>query len=453
MPTASTAPDGTVFGPGSDGIGDSYYPKAGNGGYDVGNYDLDVRYDPAAGELTGNATITATATANLTRFDLDFDGLPVTSTTVNGQAAGRQQQGGELVITPATPLPTGATFTTVVVYRGKPSSHTEPALGATGFLTTADGAVAIGEPQVAASWFPVNDHPRDKATYTIRISAPSGLAALSNGTLVSKQPAAVAGYTTWTWRESSPMAPYLATMVVGNYRVLQSTHDGRPVVLAVHSSLPASIDLELAQTPQIVDYLASVFGPYPFDALGGIVINEPRVNFALENQTRPVYAATFFADPDPSWVLAHELAHQWYGDSVSINDWSDIWLNEGFATYAEWLWNEHRGVQTAQQAFDRLYALPDDAQLWQVPPANLGLDHIFQAPGSEYARGAMTLQALRLTVGDDAFFRILRGWAAQKKDGVATTRDFIAFAEQVSGRQLDQLFQDWLYGTVRPPRP
>jgi aminopeptidase N len=373
--------------------------------------------------------------------------------TVNGEPAEADQlyEEAELVVTPATPIEAGTQFTAVVSYEGRPRGYADPALGTTGFLITGDGAIAIGEPEVAATWFPVNDHPRDKATYTIAISAPSNLEALSNGILESKQDAARDGYTTWTWRVNSPMAPYLATMVVGNYRVREETHDGMPVVLAVHTSLSTDVDEELARSAEVADYLETVFGPYPFDALGGIVINEPRVSFALENQTRPIYSDGFF-DPggDASWVIVHELAHQWFGDSVSVADWSEIWLNEGFATYAEWLWDEHRGNSTAQESFD-LYYEGAGSSLWRVPPGAPGKDDLFSS--SVYVRGGLTLHALRLTVGDEDFFAILKEWPERKKDSTATTAEFIALAEEIAGEELDRLFADWLYDDERPPRP
>jgi len=454
IPTQSPGPSQTdaAYGPGADGIGDAYFPTAGNGGYDVGDYDLNVLYDPVSKQLTGVATITATATANLTSFDLDFTGLTTSSITVNGAPAkADQHDNAELVVTPATPLASGTTFITVVSYGGQPQGYNDPQLGHVGFMTTSDGAVAVGEPEVAASWFPVNDHPRDKATYTIHISAPSDLAALSNGLLVSKQAATRSGFTTWTWRESSPMASYLATMVVGHYRLHESTtSSGLPVVTAVHTSLPTSIDDELARTPEIIDFESTVFGPYPFDAEGGIVV-QPIIGFALENQTRPVYSAGFFiGGGDQTWVIAHELAHQWYGDSVSVHDWSEIWLNEGFATYAEWLWEEHIGVRPAQLEFVNTYNRQPDS-FWLQPAGSPPKDQLFgDAP---YTRGGLTLGALRATVGDDAFFTILKQWAARKKDSTGTTPEFIALAQEISGKQLGQLFHDWLYGTTKPPLP
>jgi len=447
-PSGNLTPPG-VFGPGADGLGDTYYPKAGNGGYDVANYDLDIKYDPPTDTLTGSATITATATADLSRFNLDFTGLKTEKVTVNDVDAAAEQSGAELVVTPATGIATGAQFVVKVAYGGVPKAFDEPGLGEIGFLHTDDGAVAIGEPEVASSWFPVNDHPRDKATYTIKIAAPDGLAALSNGALTDKKSAG--GWTTWTWSETKPMAPYLATVVIGKYRVKESTHDGKPMVIAVDTSLSAQVDNQMAQTPAVIDFLESKFGPYPFDALGGIVIDDRRVRFALENQSRPIYSWAFFeAGEDGVWVIVHELAHQWYGDSVTVNEWKEIWLNEGFASYAEWLWFEDKGEQSAQQTFDNFYARAD-ADMWRVPPGDPGKADLFHE--SVYTRGAMTLHALRVTVGDDAFFKILKGWAAEKAHSNATTPEFIALAERISGKQLDQLFDDWLYGKKRPPRP
>jgi aminopeptidase N len=448
--SAGPTESGTI---GAPGLGDPYAPLAGNGGYDVASYDLNLRYDPSTRQLTGAATITATATSTLSQFDLDLRGLTTSAVGVNGTAASARASGDELVITPSRTLQAGKTFITTITYGGVPVPYNEPGLGPSGFLSTSDGAVAIGEPEVAASWFPVNDHPRDKATYHISIAAPDGLAALSNGILTSQSEAA--GYTQWNWVESAPMAPYLATVVIGHYRVHQSTHDGKPVVTAVSTALPTSVDDMLARTPEVVDYLATKFGPYPFDAMGGIAIDDQRIGFALENQTRPVYAAAFFTNPaEGISVLAHELAHQWFGDSVSLHDWRDIWLNEGFATYAQWLWAADHGGPTTQQQFQTDYQ-NSPAIMWATPPGAPPTNDLFSehTGDSVYTRGAMTLQALRVAVGDTAFFQILPAWAKQRAGSTGTTDQFIALAEQISGKNLDSLFAAWLYGTTRPQAP
>jgi aminopeptidase N len=446
QPVAPTS-TGVEFTPGADSLNDPYVGGLGNGGYDVRSYTLQLHYDPVARKLTGHAIITATATQDLSRFTLDLRKLAVSVATVDGRPAKTQAVGDELRVTPQSGIASGATFVAAIDYAGDPEPYSEEGLGLVGFLATSDGAFAVGEPQVAASWYPSNDYPSDKATYQISVEVPSDLQAISNGVLTGKTDNG--GWTTWNWAEAKPMATYLATVVIGKYRVRTSTHDGLPVITAVHTSLPTSIDDQLARTPEIVDFLATQFGPYPVDALGGIVPAGRDFRFALENQTRPIYSPMFFpaGNGDASWVIAHELAHQWFGDSVSLRQWRDVWLNEGPATYAQWLWTEHEGGPSAKQAFERAYA-DAKAELWADPPGAPTKDKLFGQ--SVYLRGGLTLGALRQTVGDDAFFRILKRWTAERAGGNGTTEQFIALAEEVSGQQLDGFFQAWLYNTTRP---
>jgi aminopeptidase N len=451
-PAVGTTGDSRPYHAGTAGLGDPYFPGYGNGGYDVGHYLVKIRYEPRTDRLTGDVTVSARATENLSAFNLDFAGLTVRSVRVDGHAAGYHRDNAELLIRPSTGLAVGGDFTVRVTYDGVPGPLASSDLGRAGFLHTDDGAFALGEPESASTWFPVNDHPLDKATYAFEITVPDGLAAISNG--VPGESTRAGGWTTWRWSEAAPMASYLTTVVIGRYRVKTGEHAGKPVVTAVAASLPAGgpADRTIARTTEVADFLASQFGPYPFDAYGGVVLDDERVRYALETQSRPVYSDAFFdpAGRDASVVLAHELAHQWYGDSVSVHSWQDIWLNEGFASYAEWLWQEHIGGRSVRQAFRDEYAgTPGD--VWRVAPARPGRDGIFSR--SVYRRGAMALQALRETVGDEAFFRILRTWASDKRDGNATTAEFVAVAERVSGRSLRTLFDDWLYATSRPPLP
>jgi aminopeptidase N len=435
--------------PGADGMGDPLFPSSGNGGYDVTHYAVTIGWNPATSTLTGDDVVTATATQDLSRFDLDLRGLTVSSVTVNGAPASFTRGDDKLQVTPARGVDVGTTMTVHVVYGGVPKKYSVPQLGDEGLLTYGTEAIAQGEPQVAATWYPVNDHPRDKATYDITVTAPSSMSALSNGVLAGKT--ASGATTTWHWVEDRPMASYLAMIAIGNYRVVTSTHDGLPVVSAVDASLPRAIDAEIARTPEIVDFLATQFGPYPFDAEGGIVQSDREIPFALENQTRPVYSSAFFGDGSAPnlTVIAHELAHQWYGDSVSVANWSDVWLNEGFATYAEWLWTEHEGGATPRQTFDALTGVRGKLPL--EAPAVRTQANLFD--NAVYDRGAATLEALRITVGDAAFFRIIREWAAQRQYGNGSTAQFIALAEQVSGKPLDAFFHAWLYEAAKPPTP
>ncbi|MET8152630.1 M1 family metallopeptidase [Actinoplanes sp. NPDC049668] len=439
--SASTAPS---FAAGAPGAGDPYFPTYGNGGYDVRDYDLKLRYDPAGNELSGTATITATATQDLSRFNLDLAFLTARKVTVDGRAAKSRADGNELVITPAAGLATGAGFTVVVDYGGKPQALNNKTLGVGGWLTTQDGAFALGQPESASTWFPVNDHPSDKATFSLAMTVPDGVEAISNGVPGARRTAA--GWTTWTWRERNPLAGYLAFVAIGQYRMTVGTHAGQPMIIAIPESLPADGNAAraLARTGEIADYLATRFGPYPFASYGGVVLDDDRVGYALETQSRPVYGNTFFRGGANATVVAHELAHQWYGDSVALRRWQDIWLNEGFATYAEWLWQEHQGERTVQESFDRAYANFD----WSIPTGDPGVDHLFSE--AVYVRGAMTVQALRRKIGDDVFFALLKSWPAEHRDGNVSTEDFIAAAEKASGKDLGDFFEAWLFGDRKP---
>jgi aminopeptidase N len=437
----------STFAPGAPGAGDPYFPTYGNGGYDVAGYDLRLRYDPATDRLAGTATITATATQDLSRFDLDLAHLTASTVTVDGKPAAHTAAADELMITPAAGIVSGHRFTVVVEYGGVPKPLGNATLGQGGFLTTADGGFALGQPESASTWFPVNDHPSDKAALALAITVPDTLEAIGNGTPGKRT--ASNGWTTWTWSEPAPMVSYLAMMVIGQYRIDTTTHRGKPMIIAIPASLPADgpAARSLARTGEIVDYLETLFGPYPFDAYGGVVLRDDRIRYALETQTRPVYGDTFFRDGVDLTVVTHELAHQWFGDSVSIARWKDIWLNEGFATYAEWLWTEHEGGASVQASFDETYAGFD----WRVPPADPGVKELFGP--AVYQRGAMTVHALRRTIGDAAFFRLLKIWTTEKRNANASTEDFIAVAQRVSGRSLDTFFAAWISGSARPPKP
>jgi hypothetical protein len=204
----------------------------------------------------------------------------------------------------------------------------------------------------------------------------------------------------------------------------------------------------LARQPEIISFLSGVFGPYPFSAAGGIV-DDGDLGFALENQTRPIYSKLFFIGPEfGDGVVVHELARHWFGDSLALARWQHIWLNEGFATYAEWLWSEHEGFDTAQQIFDNFAGFPAEHPLWAVTIGDPGPAALFD--GAVYIRGAMTLHALRTQVGDETFFRILRRWARSRAGGIVATQDFIRLAERISGRRLGALFDRWLFAPGKP---
>ncbi len=659
---AANAADGPEFTPGAAGAGDPYFPKDGNGGYDVQHYLLDVKYDPATDVLEGTATLRIRATQHLSRFNLDLDGLTVHSIAIDRQPATWSRRGGELRITPPQGIRKESIFQTVIRYSGTPEPIVD-LFGESGFLHTDDGTLVIGQPHVAATWYPVNDHPSDKAPYRFRITVPEGLEAVANGVLEDQT--TTGGWTTWSWTAREPVASYLTTATIGefdlraysdtisgdrrirywdaldpdlfdavatprtgeqfllsqqadsSYKRLVRTisvpaggarlsfwvtrdtevnwdyffveartaggndrttlrdlngHTSRdtgfscPAWLELHPNLahyqsarkdgsckprgttgrwraasgasegperwvvnlsrfagsdvrvslsyasdesiqnhgvfiddivvstgegstsfeedgdtrdgwripgppagsppnendwivgtaadtppPLGVVAEnsLARQNEILEFLSGQFGRYPFDVAGGIVDDDDRIQFALENQTRPIYAKVFFYDAiSGDSVVVHELAHQWFGDSLAVAAWQHIWLNEGFATYAEWLWSEREGLGTAQEIFDDFASIPADDPFWSLPIGDPGPDFLFEFP--VYGRGAMTLHALRLEVGDEDFFRILRRWAASNENGNVTTPEFIELAESMSGQSLDALFDAWLFTPAKP---
>ncbi|MFE4970846.1 M1 family metallopeptidase [Kitasatospora sp. NPDC056651] len=438
----------TGFEPGADGVGDPYMPTFGNGGYKVSHYDIRLKYQPATDELEGTTTILATATQDLSRFNLDFT-LKVSEVLVNGRPATFATSGDqELEITPARPLAKGSQATVVVRYKDVPSTVTR--YGYSAWRRTPDGAVASGEPVSAGWWFPSNDHPSNKATFDVSVLVPNGNQVISNGVLTGTS--SQAGWTRYSWRENKPQATYLATLAIGKFDISQdTTASGVPVYNAYSKDLgenAAAARASVERTGELVDWLSGYFGEYPFSSAGGYVPNL-QSSGALESQTRVIYGPGNFDRGSNTSVVAHELAHQWYGDSVSVSRWSDIWLNEGFATYAQFLWSEHENEGTVQELVDYIYAArPAGDPFWSVKPGDPGEDYVFSSP--VYYRGAMAIQALRHAVGDEKFFRILKGWPTERRYGNATVPEFQAYAEKVSGQKLGDLFDTWLFTAGKP---
>ncbi|MGP9020115.1 M1 family metallopeptidase [Streptomyces sp. BR1] len=433
--------------PGAAGVGDKLFPKLGNGGYDVEHYSLALDYDPARNHLTGTVTLTARATQNLSAFNLDFAGMDVGSATVGGKRADANRAGDELTLRPADELKKGAEFNASVSYSGTPKTLTDQDDSHEGWLRNADGALALGEPSGSMAWFPSNNHPSDKATYDIKVTVPQGLRAISNGELKSMSTAN--GRTTFAWHTGEPMATYLATVVIGKYDIKESkTPSGIPVYTAVDPATEKDSAAVVAELPEILEWEKLNFGPYPFSSTGVVVAPKGSAEYALETQNRPVIPVDQLDVP----TLAHELAHQWFGDSVTPKKWGDMWLNESFATYAEWLWSEDHGGESAQAHFDEQYKKGADDNIWAFPPAAPpSAAHISDEP--VYQRGAMVIHQIRKAVGDDAFYDIVQGWAKDHRHANASTDDFTRYVEEKSGHDLTDLWDTWLYGDGKPKSP
>ena len=446
------------FTPGAPGIGDSYFPLEGNGGYDVRHYDIDFSYDPATKRVDGTTVITAVATQNLSRFDLDLQQLDVSSVKVGGRQASFARDGQELIVTPPHGLARHRLFTVTVKYGGIPQTIIGSPIvfgQPYGFVHTDDGAFIGDEPNAASTWFPANDHPSDKAAFTFRVTVPQGLQVMSNGRLVSQRTRN--GQSTFVWDERYPMATYLATADIGKWTITQGkTPGGIPMTIGVDPKLvgrdpnnPDPTKFFTDTTGEATDLWVKQYGPYPFDSTGAIAdlatYNGQTIGFSLETQTRPLYS-----DVRSTSTIAHELAHQWFGDAVSVAHWKDIWLNESFATFSQWYWTEQHGGEAMAARALRVYN-NEPASWWNVEIADPQRDTMFD--DRVYTGGAMVLQFLREKIGDDAFFKTLRTWYWTHRYGNGSTEQFTALASKVAGQDLSPFFQTWLYSTGKPALP
>ncbi|AJR18561.1 M1 family peptidase [Pimelobacter simplex] len=423
---------------GSDRGGDPYWPLDGNGGTDARHYDVRVAYDFGTGRLTGRTAATMVATADLKSFSLDLL-LPVTSVKVDGRPARfRKPSKHELRVVPKRPIAKGARFKVVVKYAGRPASYGYA--GERNWLADRHEVVAMNQPHMAPWWFPSNDHPSDKATFDIRVTAPRGKQVVSNGLRVSRK---VAGARATTrWRMTDPMATYLAFFAAGDFVVEKGrSAAGIPFYNAVSKQLPAGQRAQsvrmLRRTAGMTDWLQRRLGTYPFASTGGLVTGLD-VGFALENQTRPTYGSWIY----PS-VMVHELAHQWFGDSVAVRRWRDIWLNEGFASYLEVDYAAaHGGPSVESWLADRWRTTCATDSFWRLDIADPGAARVFD--DAVYDRGAMVIAALRNRIGAADLTTLLRTWVRDHRGGNATVEQFVALAESVSGESLDAFFRAWL---------
>ncbi len=465
-PTVTTAPPATVPptteteppqspDAGSAGMGDSLYPGFGNGGYDVQHYTLDITiHDVTKSDLTAITTIEAKATQDLSSFNLDFIGFEIAGITVNGEDAEFSRDGQELTVTPSSPLSNGEAFTVAVSYNGIPSEMNSEAIPVpTGWIVFDGGIYVLSEPDGSASFYPVNDHPLDKASYTFIVTVPKPFEVAANGLL--KEQTDNGDTITYTFEAKERMASYLATINVAEFNEETDTSpNGVPIRNYYQSTLSADVRKPFARQGEMIDYYSGVFGPYPFEVYGALVM-DTEFGAALENQTMSIFGIDMIDTEhvdSTELVVAHELTHQWFGDSVSVADWRDIWLNEGFATYGEGLWLEHtQGSDALNDWVKSLYSDVNTYREYMSAPGDPPADNLFN--GGVYEWGGLTLHALRLKVGDEAFFEILKTYYARHADGNATTDDFIAVAEEVSGQDLKQFFTDWLYSGVLPPIP
>jgi aminopeptidase N len=426
---------------------DEYLPKNGDPGYQVSRYELELEYKVSVNRLSGTATITAVTLTELQQLTLDLSSaLAVSKVSVNGKRAERFScRSGKLRIRLASKLASGAALSVVVRYAGSPRPL-RSLWGDVGFEELSDGALVAGQPNGAASWFPCNDHPSAKAAFRIQISTESRYRVVANGELVSRR--ARASQTVWTYEQPEPTSTYLITLQVGVYEMALLARTPVLIQAALPERLRRDFDQDFARQSQMMDLFAELFGPYPLANGYTVVVTDDPLEIPLEAQGISIFGANHCDGTRSSErLIAHELAHQWFGNSVTARRWRDIWLHEGFACYAEWLWSEHSGGPSADELAGRYHnQLREKSQ-----------DLLLTDPGSRnmfddrvYKRGALTLHALRGQLGDVKFFALLKDWTTRHRHGTAVTEEFTGLAADYSGESLRPLWDAWLYSTSVP---
>ena len=426
---------------------DDYVPGHGDLTYDVTHYALEIEYKVDGNRLGGRAHLNAVANADLQEFSLDLHALRITKLTVDGAAAKFSPRRDRVVVRPKFHIAAGQEFAIAVNYSGHPSPVDDKVLDSAGWEELTDGVIVAAQPHGAPSWFPCNDRPSNKASYRIAVTTGSDYHAVANGTLIERRRRASS--TTWVYDQPEPMAPYLATVQIGRYE-LWEIEASIPMFAAVPKRIAEDYDKAFGDQPRMVEFFARLFGPYPFAGYT-VVVTDDVLEIPLEAQGMSTFGSNHLTS---GWgavrLVAHELSHQWFGNSLTVGQWKDIWLHEGFACYAEWLWSqESGGTSTHDHAlhhWNRLSALGQDIILGDPGPELMFDDRI-------YKRGALLLHALRLTLGDPGFFALLQVWATAHAGGTVSTEMFTAFAEKTTGVDLADLFDKWLNQPALPALP
>lgn len=432
---------------------DPYVPGHGDATYRVDHYDLTLAYRPSSNHLQGEATLTVTTLQDTDRLRIDLHHLGVRGVTVTGAALARyRHRAGHLSVVLREPVAVGTPVTVSVRYAGNPKGIRMRHLGEAGWEELEDGVIVASQPHGAPSWFPCNDRADDKARYAVSFVAPADYTVAFSGETVSAQRRGAT--VTWTFRQSAPMAPYLATLQMGRYvqTRLEGGPAGRPPITVHH---PDDLDgvaftRSFGRQPAMMRCFEERFGAYPF-AEYHVVVTDDVLEIPLESQSLSTFGRNHCS---PDWeqvrLVAHELAHQWFGNAVTVRQWRDIWLHEGFACYAEWLYSEASGGWTTDQwavhHHEHLSALPQDLLLGDPGPELMFDDRV-------YKRGALTLHALRRTVGDAPFFGLLSSWVAEHTGASVTTADFVGHAEGATGTPLADLFDAWVQARPLPALP
>ena len=427
---------------------DAYVPNHGSLAYVVDHYALDLRYRVEPNRLEGTARLSVRAVEACVDLRFDLIGLRVTRVEVGGRAAKFAANKRSMRVRLPRPLAAGGTTTVAITYAGNPKPGRGP-WGETGWEELSAGVLVAGQPDGAPTWFPCNDRlgPKSTIDLTVTTDAPYTVVANAPVAKVTRR----AATRTWVFQRTEPLNVYLATVQIGRFDVVPLGSRPTPrVTVARPAAQAADVAHDLDRHDELMGVFEDLFGPYPFAAYT-VVVHPDELEIPLEAHGASAFGTNHLDGTKPEdRLVAHELAHQWFGNSVTAARWSDIWLHEGFACYAEWLWSERSGgpsaAEHAAKHHARLAALPQDLLL-----ADPGPDLMFD--DRTYKRGALTLHALRTIVGDERFFDLLRTWTDRFRHATATTSDFRALVAERCGASAAGSLTPWLDARRLPALP
>jgi aminopeptidase N len=424
---------------------DPYIPGTGSAGIVPTHYDLDLTVRLGNNRLTGRAKITGTVPKKTDTLVFDLVGLSVKKVSIKGHDVSKVRAGkDQITITTKSSIPSKSTVTVDVTYEGSPGPRRGP-WGEVGWEELTDGVLVAGQPNGAPTWFPCVDHPALKATYDIAVWADAGYRVMANGTLTGTSRKSSSHR--WVYRESNPTSTYLVALQIGRYDVVE--HQGK-AGFASSNTAARRVREALTDQPRMFALFERCFGPYPFEQYT-TVVSDDALEIPLEAMEMSLFGINHMTSEwENQRLIAHELAHQWWGNAVTLKQWRDLWLHEGFACYSEWLWAEESGHSTAaieaHRAWVGLRHKPQDLHLTDPGPDDMFDDRV-------YKRGALVLHALRTHVGDAEFFSILRAFQDRFRGRTADTQDFLDIVADISGSGARKCLTPWLTEKTVPSFP
>jgi len=435
-------------------------PYAPSRDYHLQNVRVSLRFDLEQRRVIGEVTHTlSTLRDGLTHLDFDCSDLTVSSARVNGKDASFELRENKLHVNLAQPAKSGEIFEVNLRYDGKPTTGLYFILPDKDDPGRAKEIWTQGEAEDTHHYIPIYDYPNDRATTEMILTVPGDWLTVSNGKLLSVQDAAN-GEKTWTWRQSLPVSTYLISFVAGEYTQKQDAWRNIPVAYYVPRGMEDTVDATFSHTKQMLEFFSERFGvPYPWEQYAQTAVDD-FVASGMENVSATTLAArdmihAELAGEKPEaadGLISHEMAHQWFGDLVTCKDWTNTWLNEGFATFGAALWEEHSyGADATAYRYwrDRNTWMPS-RELFPIPIVTRDIDDSVEYVGNVYDKSGWVLQMLREQLGDDAFFRAIKHYLEANRLQNVVTADLAKAIEESTGTNVDRFFDQWIYGAGAP---